>query len=81
VSAAVFAAAPPGASGPWLVVAPPWRDTDTLVHAAGGFAAGSMTAPLARLVTSDLPWFPDRASAIGLLVIDARSVSFICGDA
>jgi hypothetical protein len=79
VPAALVAAAPPGDAGPWVVVAPPWRDAAALVVAAGGRDVGPLTAPLGRLATADAPGFPVRAAALGLLVLDARALPDFCG--
>jgi hypothetical protein len=77
--AALVAAAPPGDVGPWLVLAPPWRDAGALVVAAGGREVGPLTAPLGLVATADAPGFPARAAALGLLVLDARALPDFCG--
>ncbi len=77
--AVLLAAAPPGEGGPWIVLAAPWRDAGALVAAAGGQAIGPATAPLGLLAASDVPGFPGRAAALGLLVLDAGTVAELCG--
>jgi hypothetical protein len=71
--------APPGESGPWLVLAAPWRDAGALVAAAGGQVAGPATAVLGVVATAETPGFPDRAAALGLVVRDARALPDFCG--
>jgi hypothetical protein len=77
--AALIAASSPGDTGPWLVLAPPWRDAGVLVAAAGGREVGPASAPLGRLAAAEEPGFPARAAALGLLVIDARALPDFCG--
>jgi hypothetical protein len=77
--AAMLAGAPPGDAGPWLVLAPPWRDADALVAAAGGREVAPARAPLGLLAAADAPGFPGRAAALGLVVLNARAVADLCG--
>jgi hypothetical protein len=79
VPAALVAPAPPGDAGPWLVLAPPWRDAAALVIAAGGREVGPATAPLGLFAAADAPGFPHRAAALGLLVLDVRALPDFCG--
>jgi hypothetical protein len=79
VPAALLAAAPRGEVGPWLVVAPPWRDAGALVAAAGGQAVGPTTAPFGVLAAAEAADFADRAAGLGLLVLDAQALPFLCG--
>jgi hypothetical protein len=84
-AAALLAARPaPGAAGPLLVVAPPWRDADALLAAAGGRPVGPAVAPLGRLAADAAPHRPRpfvaRLRAAGaLLALDAGALARLCG--
>jgi hypothetical protein len=77
--AGLLAAAPPGAVGPWIVVAAPWQDAGARIAAAGGYAIGPTAAPFGLLAAADEPGFADRAAALGLIVLDARVLAVLCG--
>jgi len=64
--------------GLYLVLAPPWRDADALIAAAGGRAVGPGMAPLGRFVSADEAGFPARAAHLGLLVLDGQTFTFLC---
>ena len=71
--------APPGAEGPFLVVAPPWLEAAAIVEAAGGSVVGPAGAPLAVLAMAEVPGFQARASRAGAIVRDGRVLAAICG--
>ena len=68
----------PGA-GVYLVLAPPWRDAEALVAAAGGRTLGPEAAPIGRFAAADVPGFPTRARELGLVVLDGRALANLCG--
>ncbi len=84
-AAALLAARPsPGAAGPVLVVAPPWRDVAAILAEAGGRPVGPADAPLGRLAADDDPDrprpFAARLHAAGaLFALDARALARLCG--
>jgi hypothetical protein len=65
-------------AGLHLVVAPPWRYAEALIALAGGRIVGPEQAPLGRFAISEAPDFASRARTLGLLVLDARRVAFLC---
>lgn len=73
------AGARPGA--PLLVVAPPWRDAEAVVRAAGGWATGLRDAPLAVIAAFHAPeGAADRAISAGAwIAFDAGTIAEICG--
>ncbi|MFO7856293.1 MAG: hypothetical protein R6V44_13975 [Paracoccaceae bacterium] len=83
-AAALLALPSPGAAGPLLVVAPPWRDAAALLAEAGGRPVGPAAAPLGRLAADADPDHPRafaaRLRAAGaLLALDARALARLCG--
>lgn len=84
-AAALLAARPsPGAGGPLLVVAPPWRDPAVLLAEAGGRPIGPSAAPLGLLAADDAPDHPRsfaaRLQAAGaLFALDAGALARLCG--
>jgi hypothetical protein len=65
-------------SGLHLVLAPPWRDAEALIAAAGGRVIGPWTAPFGRFAAPDAADFRTRAAELGLLVLDGQPFGLLC---
>ncbi|MBR9840786.1 MAG: hypothetical protein GYB50_23265 [Rhodobacteraceae bacterium] len=81
LASALGPAAPGAASGPVLVIAPPWAGTAAeLVRRAGGAPVGPVTAPFGALAVFDSAAPVDRLLALGAWTVrDARSIASLCG--
>lgn len=68
------------ATGPWVVVIPPWVDAEGLVARANVRLIGPTQAPFGYLVAAEAPGAPVRLADAGAwAVVDAEAVANLCG--
>lgn len=76
--------APPQGNGPWVMVAPPWRDPEALAERAQTRLIGPVQAPFGFLVAASGPaggaFAVERLHRAGAwLVLDANAWAQFCG--
>ncbi len=79
VAPAVVLTAPAPATGPMLVILPPWRDAGAVLATAGARPLGPQNAPFAVIATGP-PGAAARLRESGAwAVTDASALAAICG--